>query len=105
MYARVTQLEIDPVRSDVDTALELFKQSVVPVLKIQDGYAGVLALVTPEGKGLLASFWETEAQADASQENAFYSDLLSQFVTVFRAPPGRERYQVVFAEVPALVER
>ena len=105
MYARVTQLEIDPLRSSVDDALELFESTVVPMLVDQPGYAGAVALVTPEGKGLVSTFWDTEEQADASPENGFYSDVLSKFVTVFRAPPGRERYEVVFAQWPAMVER
>ena len=105
MYARVTQLEVDLLRSDVDSALDLFKRSVVPSLEDQDGFEGVVALSTPDGKGLVLTFWSTEDAADASSETGFYADVLSQFVTVFRAPPGRERYQVRYADIMALSER
>lgn len=104
MYARVTQLEIDPVRIDVNDALELYKSEVVPELDQQSGYAGSLALVTPEGKGLTISFWATRDEADASCENSFYSDVLAKYVTFFRSPPGRERYEVAFSDVPSLIE-
>lgn len=104
MYARVTQLEIDPVRADVRAALQLFKHEVVPMLEQQDGYAGVLVLVTGEGKGLITSLWGSEAAADAATETGFYADVLARYVTLFKSPPGRERYEVVFADVPSLVE-
>jgi hypothetical protein len=104
MYARVTQLEIDSIRIDVDEALQLYKDDVVPLLEKQPGYCGALVLVTPEGRGQVTTLWRTEDQADASASGGFYEDVLSKFVTFFRAPPGRERYEVVFADVPALVE-
>jgi hypothetical protein len=104
MYARVTQLEIDPVRTDVKSALQLYKHDVVPSMEQQEGYAGVLVMVTPEGKGLIASLWTTEEAAEASAETGFYADVLARYVTLFKAPPGRERYEVVFADIRALVE-
>jgi hypothetical protein len=104
MYARVTQLEIDSMRIEVDEVLHIYTRDVVPMLEQQPGYCGTLVLVTPEGRGQVTTLWETEDQADASASPGFYADVLSQFVTFFRAPPGRERYEVVFADVPALVE-
>ena len=104
MYARVTQLEVDPVRTDIRTALQLFKHDVVPMLEQQEGYDGVLVLVTAEGKGLIASLWATESAADAAAEAGFYADVLARYVTLFKSPPGRERYEVVFADIPSLVE-
>jgi len=104
MYARVTQLEIDSMRIDVDDVLPLYKRDVVPLLEQHPGYCGALVLVTPEGRGQVTTLWQTEDQADASAISGFYGDIISKFVTFFRAPPGRERYEVVFADVPALVE-
>ena len=37
MYSRVTLLEFDPVRFDVDDALDRFKESVLPELQEQPG--------------------------------------------------------------------
>jgi hypothetical protein len=99
MYSRVTQLEIDTLRIDVDDAVEAFRERVAPLLREQEGFEGVYVLVTPEGKALLITFWKT---AEAAAETPFYGEQMAQFVTLFRSPPGRERYEVVYADVPAL---
>jgi heme-degrading monooxygenase HmoA len=100
MYARVTQFEIDLVRLDGATAVERFRQMILPGLQRQPGYAGVYALLSDEGKGSLITLWESEAAADASVVSGFYDEQLAKFVTFFRSPPGREHYAVVFAEGP-----
>ena len=104
MHARVTLLEIDTLRATVPAAVALFEREVLPELRAQDGYRGVVVLATPEGKAALASFWDTEAQADAGIVNGFYAEALARYVTLFAAPPGRERYEVVVADMP-LFER
>ncbi len=97
MYSRVTLLEIDTLRVDIDEAAELFRAKVVPALVEQDGYEGAVALVTPEGKGMIITFWDTEEGAqDAS---GFASAELERYVTMFRSPPGREYYEVAFADM------
>ncbi len=101
MYSRVTLLEIDSMRVDVEEAVDLFRREVLPALREQPGHLGVLVLSTPEGRGVIVSFWETEHDADASAAQGFYSEVLSRYMTLFRSPPGRERYEVVFAETPA----
>ena len=98
MYSRVTLLEIDTIRTTVDEALGLFQTSVLPELREQDGYEGVVVLANPDGKALLLSIWATEEDAVASAD--FARDALEQFVTLFRAPPGREQYEVKLAEMP-----
>lgn len=102
MYSRVTLLEIDTMRVEVDDAVELFREQVLPRLHEQEGFLGVYVLGTQEGKGLLLSLWETEEAADATAETGFYADVLAKYVTLFRAPPGREHYEVLFADAPAL---
>ena len=94
MFARVTQLEIDTVRIDVDDALAIFVDLVLPRLRAQPGYEGASVLTTAEGKGMVLSLWDTAEHAAADAEKGFYADVLSQFVTLFKAPPGRERYEV-----------
>ena len=60
MYSRVTLLEIDTMRVDIDDAAALFRAHVAPGLSEQEGYEGAVALVTPEGKGMIITFWDTE---------------------------------------------
>jgi hypothetical protein len=100
VYSRVTQLEIDTVRIPAAEAVELFKREVFPRLREQDGYAGVLVLATPEGKGMLVSFWESAEAADHSRDTGFYPEVLAEYVTLFRSPPGRESYEVAFGDLP-----
>ena len=104
MYARVTLLEIDTMRATVPIAVALFEREVLPELQAQDGYRGVLVLATPEGKAALLSMWDTEEQANTGGMTGFYAETLARYVTLFAAPPGRERYEVMVVDVPA-VER
>jgi hypothetical protein len=101
MFARVTLLEIDTLRIDTDTAVHVFESEVLPELRQQPGYAGVLVLATAEGAGTLVSFWDTAEAADASGTTGFYAEVLERYVTIFKSPPGRGRYEVAIAELPA----
>jgi heme-degrading monooxygenase HmoA len=101
MHARVTLLEIDVMRTSIDAAVARFAGEVLPQLRTQPGYRGVLALTTTEGKAALVSLWDTAAQADAGGQSGFYPDTLARFVTLFASPPGREQYEVALADLPA----
>jgi hypothetical protein len=95
-------LEIDTVRVGLDSALELFRERVLPQLRKQDAYEGVYVLTTPDGKALIMSLWETE-EAAAGDHGRFYDEQLERYLTLFREPPGRERYEVSMADVPSTV--
>lgn len=101
MYARVTMLEIDTTRIGVQDALKTYVDSVLPDVRSQPGYEGIYMLSTPEGRGLVLTLWASEEAADASSPAGFYADVLEKFVTLFKSPPGRERYEVLYTEVPA----
>jgi hypothetical protein len=101
MYSRVTLLEIDTMRIDVDDAVAVFKEQVLPELRELEGFAGVIVLATPEGKGMIVSVWETEEAASAAAP--FATSAVEDRITLFRAPPGREHYEVVFAEMPGVL--
>ena len=58
-----------------------------PQLREQPGYEGVYVLTTPEGKGLIMTFWETEEAADG-RYRGFYAEQLERYVTLFSSPPG-----------------
>jgi hypothetical protein len=47
---------------------------------------------------MVVSFWETEEDEEASAGLA--ASAVEEFVTVYRAPPGREHYRVAYAEMP-----
>lgn len=97
MYSRVTQLEIDTMRIGIDDAAALFREHVLPGLELEEDYEGVAVLATPEGKGMIVTFWSTEESArDAS---GFAAEALERYMTLFKAPPGREYYEVVVADM------
>jgi len=104
MYARVTTLEIDTVRIGVDDAVARYREEFVPRLQEQEGYGGVLVFSTAEGKGLVITLWDSEdaAAAGTEGEGGLYTEAISSFMTVFRAPPGREQYELTFTDLPAL---
>ena len=105
MFARTTLAEIDTLRIGIDLAVERFRDLVVPALEEQEGFEGFYLLTTPQGKGLVLTFWADEAAAEASVASGHYADQLEKFVTFFGAPPGREHYEVALAEAPAIAIR
>ena len=102
MVARVTLAEIDTLRISLEDAVEHFRRVIVPPLERQRGYRGVYALSTPEGRALVMSLWDSEADADDGLASGFYAGQLEKFVTFYRSTPGRESYDVVVAEIPAV---
>lgn len=101
MFTRLTLLEIDTVRIPMDAAVAVFTDEVLPELRQQPGYVGVLVLTTPLGRGALLSLWETEEAAEAGAATGWYPEELERYMTLLRSPPGRERYELSFADLPA----
>ena len=101
MYSRMLLVEIDTLRVSVEEATDLFESVVVPQLHQQEGFEGSLVLVTPEGKGIVITFWETEE--DAVRAADFGSGVLERYVAMFRSPPGRDYYEVVQADLPGVL--
>jgi heme-degrading monooxygenase HmoA len=103
VYARVTLFELDTIRQGLDAGVERFRETILPALREQPGYAGVHVLANPDGKGLVVSLWDTPAEAEAALGSGFYDEQVDRFVAVFRAPPGREGYDVLLSDAPMLV--
>jgi hypothetical protein len=102
VVARITLAEIDTVRIGISDAVERFRELVVPALTEQDGFEGFYLLTTPEGKGVVLTFWSDEEAADRSLESGYYDEQLAKFVTFFQSPPGREQYEVSLADAPTV---
>jgi len=98
MFARITQFEIDTVRISLEEALARFKEMILPEVRRQPGYLGVYVMRTPEGKGVLLSLWTSEEAAQAGMQSGYYEEQISKFLMFTRQPPGRDHYEVVFAE-------
>ena len=102
MYARLTLLEIDTVRIDNASAVGLFEREVLPALQAMDDYAGVLVLTTPTGQAALLSLWNRAEAAEAGL-HGFYAEVLQRYMTLFKSPPGRARYEVAFSDLPGVL--
>ncbi len=102
MVAHVTLADIDLVRVSLDAVTELYRESVVPALQEEPGYCGVYGLATPEGKAMVITFWETEEDAQRHIASGVYDEQVQKFVTFYRATPGRESYEVMVADLPAV---
>ena len=103
MVARVTLAEVDVVRQSLAELVKFYEQSVIPAQHAQEGFEGGYVLTTPEGKALVMTFWRDKDAAEAGMASGFYGQQVEKFVTVFKAPPGREMYEVAVADVPAVV--
>jgi heme-degrading monooxygenase HmoA len=101
MYSRVTLLEIDTIRTSVEEAVEAYETEVAAGLHELEGFEGSLVLTTPDGRGMIITLWKTEEDARATA--GFASEAVERRMTLFRATPGREYYEVAFAELPANV--
>jgi hypothetical protein len=49
---------------------------------------------------MILTLWATEEAAAASA--AFATSEVERFMTLFRAPPGRDHYEVAYAELPSV---
>jgi heme-degrading monooxygenase HmoA len=98
MHARVTQFDIDTLVISMDRALARFKELVLPVLRQQPGFEGLVVLQNEEGRGILVSFWDSEEAASAGLASGYYDEQVSKFVTLYRQPPGREHFAVTVLE-------
>ncbi len=75
MYARVTNLRFPPgMRREVVGVA----QGLAPVLRGQRGFNGFQVLTEPAtGEGMILSWWETEADAEASEASPSYKGQMS----------------------------
>ncbi len=101
MFARVTQVEIDVLRTSVEEAVRRFDAEVLPELRRQPGFEGAAVLANPAGFGTVITLWQREEDAAPNER---YEAALARYVTLFRSPPGREIYEVVVAELPRAAE-
>ena len=92
MYARVTNIRFP---SEMRAAVVSVAQGLAPVLRERRGFNGLQVLTDPDvGKGIIVSFWETEADAEASEASSSYigqMSMMSSFLSKRLAP---ETYQV-----------
>ena len=100
MFSRVMLLEVDTLRYTIREALELFDNQVLPRLREWPGYEGVVVMTTPEGKAMIVTLWDSEEAAIHAAE--FGTGALAEHAALFKAPPGREYYEVSVLDLPGV---
>ena len=99
MHARVStaQYQLDKL----DEGIQIYRESVLPEMRQQSGFKGVMALVDRStGKAISLSLWETETDARASGVgSAYMQENLAKLAPLFAAAPVIETYEVAVQEV------
>ena len=92
MYARVTTFQIEPAK--LDEALEVSRSSILPAMKQQQGFKGVLTMLDRQtGKATSITLWETEADLKAGESSGYYQQQVGKLASFVAAPPAREAYE------------
>jgi heme-degrading monooxygenase HmoA len=92
MYARVTNIRFSPgTRAEVvDVGWGL-----APVLRECRGFAGLQVWTDPDvGKGIVVSFWETEADAEASEASSSYIGQMSMMSSLLYGRLAPKTYEL-----------
>ncbi len=94
MFARVTSTQIDTDRWD--EANRTTEDIVVPAAKQQKGFKGYLGLGDrTTGKTIVVTFWETEADRQASGEGSeYYQEVMSRVAPLLTVEPVVEDLEV-----------
>jgi heme-degrading monooxygenase HmoA len=93
MYARVTIMAFK--KGATDEAVRIFERSVLPAARDQKGYGGSYFLADRgTDKCIAVTFWQSEADAAANEENRYYQEQLVKFMALYTVPPIREGYEV-----------
>lgn len=93
MFARLTFINVKG--QDMDKAVKLYKESVIPAARSQKGFSGAYLLTNQKAdKGVSITLWKSENDALANEQNRYYQEQLLKFMSLFTAPPIREGYEV-----------
>jgi len=81
----------------IDEAVKLYEESVVPVAKSKKGFKGTNLLINRKtGKGVAITFWESESDARANEKDGYYREQVSKFIPFLIAPVIHEGYEVSY---------
>jgi len=93
MYARVTTMAFK--KGKTGEAVRIYETSVLPAAKAQKGYRGSYYLADRKAdKCVAVTFWESEKDAAANEENRYYQEQLVKFISLYADPPIREGFDV-----------
>jgi hypothetical protein len=92
MQARVVTAWVSP--ENLDEAIRLWRDSVVPANKKQKGWvSGRMLVDRATGKAVVVGLWRTQADLQATS-GPYLQTQFAKFTTLFTAPPVEELYEV-----------
>jgi len=92
MYARVTNIRFSP---ELGAEVVAAAQGLARVLKEHRGFNGLQVLTDQDvGRGIIVSFWETEADAEASEASSSYIGQMSMMSSFLYKFLRSETYEV-----------
>jgi heme-degrading monooxygenase HmoA len=95
MHARVVRGYVQP--GQVDKAIHICNESVVPAAQAQAGFKSLSLLVNRKTGSVIAiSYWESEAALRASETSGYFSQQLARFTDIFHPDvlPRGQTYEV-----------
>jgi hypothetical protein len=96
MVARVTRARVKP--EDVDEAVRLFDESVVPAAEQEEGFMGTLLLVREDGEAMAIDLCDTIEHLHANERSGVYQTQVAKFADKIVDHPTREVYDVPVAK-------
>jgi heme-degrading monooxygenase HmoA len=98
MFARTLRIQI--AADQIDAAVMLFEESVVPLCKSQKGFVGAEFLADRHtGASLVITIWKSEEDLLANERSRFFGEQVAKFLGYFTAPPIRESFEVVMLDL------
>src|SRR5215203_5968331 len=96
MVARVTTVKVKP--EDVEEAVRLFEESVMPAAEQEEGFMGALLLTRDDGRALVVDLCDTVEHMRANERSGFYQAQVAKFAGKIVERPAREFYEVAVAK-------
>ena len=96
MVARVTTVKVKP--EDVEEAVRLFEESVIPAAEQEEGFMGALLLTREDGRGLVIDLCDTLEHMRANEHSGFYQTQVAKFADKIVDRPSRAFYEVAVSK-------
>ncbi|NOR15394.1 MAG: hypothetical protein GQ544_06800 [Candidatus Aminicenantes bacterium] len=83
----------------VDKFVDIYANSIIPAAKKQKGYRGAHLFFDRKNlKGISLTYWNSEADENATGKSKYYSDQLLKVLVLLSADPFKEGYEVEFKD-------
>ncbi len=97
MHAAVNHIQIQ--RGKMSETINIFRDSVVPAFRQQQGSNGAILLTDANtDKAIAIAFWESEADAAAVITSKWYQGQVAKLTGVIAEPPVRDVYEIIAQE-------